>query len=170
MQSPETCPKITRLLEHMSLDITLYFCYTYSIRNARTCQGGRTKMAVTVTQTQIECRNPECENLFTPRNAQHGFCCEKCRRAARGTQWRIIRKAALRRDRYICQDCTDTACSLEVHHILPLCKGGSNNLYNLLTLCRRCHRLRHRTWKLVEVRGVIDALRQGQKCHAYTAA
>lgn len=96
---------------------------------------------------QIECRNRSCTNVFAPKNAQHGFCSETCRRAARGSQWRQVRKAALRRDSHTCQDCKAAECRLEVHHLVPLCKGGDNKLYNLLTLCVICHRSRHRTWK-----------------------
>jgi 5-methylcytosine-specific restriction endonuclease McrA len=96
---------------------------------------------------QLECANPRCHNLFTPKSAQHGFCCEKCRRQARGSQWRKFRNAALRRDQWTCQDCTAHDCRLEVHHLHPLCKGGTHKLANLLTLCVKCHRARHRSWK-----------------------
>lgn len=29
---------------------------------------------------------------------------------------------------------------LEVHHIKPVCKGGTDDLHNLIPLCRSCHR------------------------------
>jgi 5-methylcytosine-specific restriction endonuclease McrA len=30
----------------------------------------------------------------------------------------------------------------EIHHIIPVCKGGSNNSDNLLALCSKCHELK----------------------------
>ena len=117
-------------------------------------------MQTATTTKQIECRNSGCDNMFTPKNAQHGFCSEQCRRAARGAQWGKIRKAALRRDGYTCQDCTAKDCRLEVHHCIPLCMGGDNRLYNLLTLCSGCHKLRHRSWKLARTWEVMDALKR----------
>src|SRR5690242_16484087 len=107
-------------------------------------------MEATGTDNKIECANPKCHNTFVPKNAQHGFCCEHCRREARGSQWRKFRNAALRRDQFTCKDCGATECRLEVHHLCPLSKGGSNRLYNLLTLCVKCHRQRHRTWKITK--------------------
>src|SRR5687768_17366402 len=108
----------------------------------------RQAMASETTTRQLECAYALCNNLFTPKNAQHGFCSAKCRKAARGGQWRKFRNAALRRDMYTCQDCQVTECRLDVHHCQPLSKGGTNHLYNLLSLCVECHRLRHRSWKL----------------------
>jgi 5-methylcytosine-specific restriction endonuclease McrA len=96
---------------------------------------------------KVECANVNCHNVFTPKNAQHGFCSQACRRAARRTEWKFICEVALMRDHDTCQDCHDTNCPLEVHHITPLCKGGDNKLTNLTSLCKPCHRLRHRTWK-----------------------
>jgi 5-methylcytosine-specific restriction endonuclease McrA len=122
------------------------------------------------TANQIECANPRCDNLFTPKCAQHGFCCEKCRRAARGSQWRKFRNAALRRDSFTCQDCQARECRLEVHHCQPLTKGGSNSLHNLLTLCVKCHRLRHRSWKLGRAWEVKDATIRPPKGHSLNRA
>jgi len=49
-----------------------------------------------------------------------------------------IKKAIRHRDK-CCQKC---GCSkgLEVHHILPLCYGGIENLYNCILLCHKCHK------------------------------
>jgi 5-methylcytosine-specific restriction endonuclease McrA len=113
------------------------------------------------TTKQIECRNPQCSNMFTPKNAQHGFCSPACRKAARGAQWTMIRKAALRRDAHTCQDCSKTDCRLEVHHLVPLCKGGDNRLTNLKTLCVPCHRRRHRTWRQLTITEAPNAIRRG---------
>lgn len=83
------------------------------------------------------------------------FCCKEhsdqfysewCRRY----DWSTIRYLILERDNYICQHC-DTKKSkreLEVHHIIPRCKGGSDKLDNLITLCTTCHK--KETKKLLE--------------------
>jgi 5-methylcytosine-specific restriction endonuclease McrA len=52
----------------------------------------------------------------------------------------------------ICQDCHQPAPFiskstgepyLETHHIIPLSKGGSDSIDNLIALCPNCHRQRH---------------------------
>lgn len=54
------------------------------------------------------------------------------------------RDAVLARDRHRCQA---PGCRhihhLEVHHILPRSKGGTNRMDNLITLCSGCHRVWH---------------------------
>lgn len=60
--------------------------------------------------------------------------------------WAELRLQALERDGYKCRKCN---CNLrgvfyrEVHHILPLSRGGSNRLSNLISLCTDCHELMH---------------------------
>lgn len=53
------------------------------------------------------------------------------------------REHALHRDGYTCQVCKKNKCRLEVHHILERCKGGSDEVDNLITLCETCHRKVH---------------------------
>lgn len=58
-----------------------------------------------------------------------------------GRAWKRIR------DRYIrahplCEECEKEGRLIpaeEVHHILPLSKGGSNETSNLMSLCKSCH-------------------------------
>jgi len=58
-----------------------------------------------------------------------------------GRAWKRIR------DRYIkahplCKECEKQGRltpAEEIHHILPLSKGGSNETYNLMSLCKSCH-------------------------------
>ncbi|MHB1154526.1 MAG: HNH endonuclease [Eubacteriales bacterium] len=58
-----------------------------------------------------------------------------------GRSWKRIR------DRYIkahplCEECQKDnriVAAEEVHHILPLSKGGSNETTNLMSLCKSCH-------------------------------
>lgn len=50
-----------------------------------------------------------------------------------------IRKAAILRDGGKCMECGKLNCRLEVHHIKPRRRNGSDTLDNLITLCKSCH-------------------------------
>jgi len=39
-----------------------------------------------------------------------------------------------------CYNCGASRCKLDVHHIVPLSAGGTNEDWNLMTLCESCHR------------------------------
>lgn len=54
-----------------------------------------------------------------------------------------FKQAAKARDDYKCQCCGKKNCRLEVHHLLPRSRGGSDKLVNLITLCSDCHHLAH---------------------------
>ena len=58
-------------------------------------------------------------------------------------QWEATRREVFDRDGYRCQQC-GKAGRLEAHHVLHLASGGSNDLDNLLTLCRGCHIAAHK--------------------------
>ena len=56
-----------------------------------------------------------------------------------------LKLKVLKRDKYKCKMCgkspsTDPELELEVDHILPVSKGGENELDNLQTLCIYCNR------------------------------
>jgi len=55
-----------------------------------------------------------------------------------------VRRRVLARDGHRCQGsgCTNTRF-LEVHHVLPRSRGGTNRPDNLITLCSACHRHIH---------------------------
>lgn len=69
--------------------------------------------------------------------------------------WYEVRKRVLQRDGYRCRGtrllngfpvrCSHTheTHTLEVHHILPLSRGGKTIDANLITLCTHCHDARH---------------------------
>lgn len=65
-----------------------------------------------------------------------------------GNDWGLIRDAILLRDNYQCQE-SDGYCNgvLQVHHIVPLSKGGTNQPINLITLCFYHHSLKHEHMK-----------------------
>ncbi len=56
-----------------------------------------------------------------------------------------VRWAVLKRDKYKCAKCGRSPSSnhkveLEVDHIIPVAKGGTNDIENLQTLCKDCNR------------------------------
>ena len=57
-------------------------------------------------------------------------------------QYLEIRSQILLRDGFRCQECGYYK-HLEVHHIIPRSKGGSDDPENLVTLCQRCHGKKH---------------------------
>jgi hypothetical protein len=43
----------------------------------------------------------------------------------------------------ICANCGAIGTNLEIHHLLPLSKGGADTLENIILLCPSCHHLKH---------------------------
>lgn len=52
-----------------------------------------------------------------------------------------VRKYVYQRNNYQCQSCgkTNQETQLNIDHIIPLAKGGSNDISNLQTLCKQCN-------------------------------
>lgn len=57
--------------------------------------------------------------------------------------WKLLIVEVKTRDNFQCVICSKKE-SLEVHHILPLSRGGTNSKRNLITLCHICHSKRHK--------------------------
>ena len=55
-------------------------------------------------------------------------------------EWYRIRELVFKRDNYTCQYCGKVGGKLEADHVMPFSKGGSNELSNLVTACRKCNR------------------------------
>lgn len=54
--------------------------------------------------------------------------------------WKRISKEVFERDNFTCSYCGEIGGILEIDHIHPISKGGSNELDNLTTSCRKCNR------------------------------
>jgi len=56
--------------------------------------------------------------------------------------WKEVSADVRARDGHVCQMCGEFGVtrSLDVHHIIPVVSGGTNNPENLITLCMSCHR------------------------------
>ena len=90
------------------------------------------------------CSNACTEIYWRRYHAEH--------RAAQRTQsirsryWITYRGEARQRDGHRCVRCgaaESEDAPLEVHHIVPLSSGGTNELENLVTLCAACHKQAH---------------------------
>jgi len=55
--------------------------------------------------------------------------------------WSELRDITIRRYHYICYRCDirKKKCDLQLHHIKPRDKGGSDDISNLIPLCVKCH-------------------------------
>ncbi len=56
--------------------------------------------------------------------------------------WGKIREEVFRRYHDCCADC-GSMFDLTVHHKLPLSQGGTNDIENLILICKDCHEARH---------------------------
>lgn len=57
--------------------------------------------------------------------------------------WWTIRAKVWARDKGMCVSCRVNKGS-DVHHIVPLSRGGTTTKANLITLCAECHAKRHK--------------------------
>jgi 5-methylcytosine-specific restriction endonuclease McrA len=60
--------------------------------------------------------------------------------------WDELRRKVLERDGYRCRRCNANLRGVfyrEVHHIIPLSRGGTNLMSNLISLCSDCHCKQH---------------------------
>ena len=107
---------------------------------------------------------PWCGKPVT--NKRRVYCSNECREHfSNMTVWNRGRDPyslrILFRDNFTCQDCGEFHAyrnghgiyipiddgRLEVHHILPVSTGGGDEQENLITLCKECHRKRHKALK-----------------------
>lgn len=55
------------------------------------------------------------------------------------TQWKQLRADVIKRDSLVCQYCQAHLESCVIDHILPVSKGGGNEIANLCVSCRECN-------------------------------
>lgn len=54
-------------------------------------------------------------------------------------RYKKIYAALIERDGYACKMCGRTDCELQIDHIFPVSRGGTNGMANLQLLCRKCN-------------------------------
>lgn len=57
--------------------------------------------------------------------------------------WDQIRRYVYRQANYTCYYCKKIGIKVNAHHHIPLSKGGTNNLDNLVCICDECHSILH---------------------------
>lgn len=70
----------------------------------------------------------------------------KERNRRKGFDYKKVFMAIGRRDGFFCQQCGDHGSSLQIDHIRPVSKGGTNALENLQILCARCNHVKSDHW------------------------
>jgi hypothetical protein len=55
-------------------------------------------------------------------------------------EWSALRTEIFRRDKFTCTYCGAVGVRLECDHVMPVCRGGSNEPSNLTTACLECNR------------------------------
>ena len=81
------------------------------------------------------CWNASHDSPFPLENAEHHLGILKF---YRGSDWHEKREDILKIDDYRCVVCSSTDL-IEVHHIIPYRLSHSNQVVNLVTLCKSCH-------------------------------
>jgi len=98
--------------------------------------GWRNHMIQCIPDMQLQTMVGRERIVFTEREKIHGV-----RPIAR--EWQLLRMAVFERDHYTCQYCGRTGGKLECDHVVPVSRGGSNDLVNLATACFCCNRAKH---------------------------
>lgn len=57
--------------------------------------------------------------------------------------WKKLSKKIMERDKYTCLYCGQIGGKLEIDHVLPISRGGTNDVDNLVTACQHCNRQKH---------------------------
>ena len=98
------------------------------------------------------------KNIVLPPPSKQG----KSKKEIKREKWLRIRSYILFRDGFRCQECGYYK-HLEVHHIVPRSKGGTDEFSNLVTLCKECHDVIHGFKKRKKKRWNHDRRRSAKK-------
>ena len=85
-----------------------------------------------------------CGKKFNRKSRNHFYCSRECNindrelKQPTAIEWQVLREYVLERDNYKCSKCGSDN-QLQMHHIVPLMLGGSNETENIITLCSKCH-------------------------------
>ena len=99
------------------------------------------------------CCTPRCHKMATKRgkcedHQPEAWVSSKGKTAEErgyGHKWKKIRKQALVRDGYLCQECLKSGLltvATDVDHIINKAQGGTDALSNLQCLCHPCHKIK----------------------------
>lgn len=99
------------------------------------------------------CSAPRCREMATKggkceKHQPEPWLSSKGKSAAErgyGHKWKKIRKQAMIRDGYLCQECLKKGVltvATDVDHIINKAQGGTDSLHNLQCLCNPCHKIK----------------------------
>ena len=54
--------------------------------------------------------------------------------------WTLLRTECYLRDDYTCRKCHKKTKTPAAHHVVPFIQGGKDEITNLITVCKKCHR------------------------------
>lgn len=100
------------------------------------------KIRIKNNEAIIKCRN--CGYFFVS-SKDKIYCSNKCikKKSKRESRGLRLRFKILQRDNFTCKYCgrnvKDNNVKLHVDHKIPISKGGSNNVDNLITSCSDCN-------------------------------
>ena len=94
-----------------------------------------------------------CNKSFVKKYPHHVFCSTECNKNSRKglLSNKDLKEFILEKHEFMCKECgkkPKLAYSLHIHHIIPLFKGGKNEVGNLEALCFDCHLKKHKLWKI----------------------
>ena len=93
---------------------------------------------------------PKCRRVFPNESFLHCPNCGTLLNEREGRQHipGHLRHKVFQRDGYRCVECgaTSKETTLEIDHIIPVSRGGTNDIDNLQTLCKECNRAKSNTF------------------------
>lgn len=117
-------------------------------KNNKFCSEHCQFLAYHVPNTRAKRPCSGCRHLFQPKSRAHAFCSVECTRIKRKTLDTIqplVREYFLERANFECEQCgTPNNYNLELHHKLPLYRGGEDCADNIAVICDTCHKNEHR--------------------------
>ena len=82
-------------------------------------------------------------------NSEENVLCQAIGAGGRPSakEWTQLRAAVLKEHGHSCAYCGDTEAPLAIDHVVPVSRGGSNHLRNLVPACKRCNSAKgDKTW------------------------
>lgn len=95
-----------------------------------------------------QCKCVVCDTLFKSIYSKAKYCCKKCKYKHYRQLVSTSENGTYKLQKILltlpCANCGWDLSSRDIHHIIPVSKGGKNEMKNLITLCPNCHRMSHR--------------------------
>ena len=122
------------------------YCNRAFVKKKKYCNGlCRSKKSPPKKTQKVHCII--CNNIIYTNRNDRRFCSNKCARFERKSlelHKSLNREYFLERANFQCEKCKiENNNNLEIHHIIPIYKGGKDKFENLIVLCDKCHQKEH---------------------------